>query len=67
MNIFFIIKIKVSQKYCNILVVHETQFGLSGYFCQCHESDEPNGLWDAEFTSYSPGGWGSHRGVIAKM
>ena len=33
---------RVSQKFCNILVVHEAQFGSSGCFCQSNEGDKPH-------------------------
>ena len=33
---------KVSQRFCNILVVCEAEFSISGCFCSGHEGDNEN-------------------------
>ena len=38
----FIVNTRVSQKFCNILVVHEAQFGCSRWFCQGCEGNKPH-------------------------
>ena len=45
------------QKFCNILVVHEAQFGSSWCSCQSHEGDKPLWIlrcqaWQIFFKSY---------------